>query len=85
MRHGLVLLENDSRLIISHAIFFLPLQPGNVGSWRDFGDVVNIEFVASFSPIVEDITSARSFYGEQLGTTSKASRRATPSRNGSTA
>jgi predicted enzyme related to lactoylglutathione lyase len=28
---------------------------------------VNIEFVASFSPIVEDITSARGFYGEQLG------------------
>jgi predicted enzyme related to lactoylglutathione lyase len=28
---------------------------------------VDIEFVASFSPIVEDITSAHSFYGEQLG------------------
>jgi len=31
------------------------------------GDVVNIEFVASVSPIVEDIASARGFYGETLG------------------
>jgi len=28
---------------------------------------VNIEFVASFSPIVVDVSSARSFYGEALG------------------
>jgi catechol 2,3-dioxygenase-like lactoylglutathione lyase family enzyme len=28
---------------------------------------VNIEFVASFSPIVEDIAGARRFYGEELG------------------
>lgn len=28
---------------------------------------MNIEFVASFSPIVEDITSARRFYGRELG------------------
>lgn len=28
---------------------------------------MNIEFVASFSPIVADITSARRFYGEELG------------------
>ena len=28
---------------------------------------MNIEFVASFSPIVEDITSARRFYGVELG------------------
>lgn len=27
---------------------------------------MNIEFVASFSPIVEDITSARRFYGQEL-------------------
>jgi catechol 2,3-dioxygenase-like lactoylglutathione lyase family enzyme len=31
------------------------------------GVVVNVEFVASFSPIVEDIASARRFYGEELG------------------
>jgi catechol 2,3-dioxygenase-like lactoylglutathione lyase family enzyme len=30
-------------------------------------DAVNIEFVASFSPIVEDIASARSFYAGALG------------------
>ncbi len=28
---------------------------------------MKIEFVASFSPIVEDLTSARSFYAEALG------------------
>ena len=28
---------------------------------------MNIEFVASFSPIVEDIAGARGFYGETLG------------------
>jgi catechol 2,3-dioxygenase-like lactoylglutathione lyase family enzyme len=28
---------------------------------------VNVEFVASFSPIVDDIADARRFYGEQLG------------------
>jgi catechol 2,3-dioxygenase-like lactoylglutathione lyase family enzyme len=28
---------------------------------------VHIEFVASFSPIVEDIGSARRFYGQELG------------------
>lgn len=28
---------------------------------------MDIEFVASFSPIVADIAGARSFYGEQLG------------------
>jgi catechol 2,3-dioxygenase-like lactoylglutathione lyase family enzyme len=28
---------------------------------------VNIEFVASFFPIVDDIASARRFYGEELG------------------
>jgi catechol 2,3-dioxygenase-like lactoylglutathione lyase family enzyme len=28
---------------------------------------VHIEFVASFSPIVEDITNARRFYGQELG------------------
>jgi catechol 2,3-dioxygenase-like lactoylglutathione lyase family enzyme len=31
------------------------------------GEVVNIEFVASFSPIVDDLPSARAFYGETLG------------------
>jgi catechol 2,3-dioxygenase-like lactoylglutathione lyase family enzyme len=40
-----------------------------VGSNRrvTLGVVVNIEFVASFSPIVEDIAIARRFYGEELG------------------
>ena len=28
---------------------------------------MNIEFVASFSPIVEDLAGARAFYGETLG------------------
>jgi hypothetical protein len=28
---------------------------------------VHIEFVASFSPIVEDSTNARRFYGQELG------------------
>jgi hypothetical protein len=31
------------------------------------GVVVNIEFVVSFSPFVEDIAGARRFYGEELG------------------
>lgn len=30
-------------------------------------NAVRIEFVASFSPIVEDASSARAFYGETLG------------------
>ncbi len=30
---------------------------------------MNVEFVASFSPIVDDIAAARTFYGDQLGIT----------------
>jgi hypothetical protein len=45
---------------------------------------VDIEFVASFSPIVEDLASAHGSYGETLGIDLKAARRTTRSRNGST-
>jgi catechol 2,3-dioxygenase-like lactoylglutathione lyase family enzyme len=43
------------------------LCSGSVESLPPVRVVMNIEFVASFSPIVEDITSARRFYREELG------------------
>jgi catechol 2,3-dioxygenase-like lactoylglutathione lyase family enzyme len=45
---------------------------------------VEIEFVASFSPIVEDLASAHGFYGETLGIDLEGGEEDDAFRNGST-